>query len=329
MIKKISLLVLLGWVVACQSSEKKSIGSIERIESALDEIVSPDTEVEVIGEGFDWSEGPLWIESQKMLLFSDVPKNKVFKWTEEGGVQLYLEPSGYTSSTLRGGEMGSNGLLLNDQGNLVLCQHGDRRLAMMTAPISSPEPTFTTIANKFEGKRFSSPNDAVYHKRDYYFTDPPYGLEKQMEDPQKEISFQGVYRVSAKGGVYLLVDSLTRPNGLAFSPDGKYLVVANSDPQKARWYRYEMNDTTVVSGKVLYDATNLTSTETGMPDGLKIDGNGTIFATGPGGIFIMDLEGRLLGKIKLSDPSSNCALSTDEKTLYITDDMYLLRIKMR
>ncbi len=332
-------IVIIATCLACQTvKEIKTTGSIERLDPALDSILSPDAKIEIIAEGFDWSEGPLWVEGQNMLLFSDVPKNIVYKWTEEKGSLQYLSPSGYTSAPPRGGEMGSNGLLLDDDRNLILCQHGDRRLAMMKAPLDSPKPEFVPIADKYMGKRFNSPNDAVFRNNDFYFTDPPYGLEKRMDDPLKEIPFQGVYRVPADGKISLLIDSLTRPNGIGFSPDGKYLFVANSDPLKAVWYRYEVvestspegkGNVTLTSGKVIYDATSLVATEKGVPDGMKIDSKGNIFATGPGGVFIFNLEGKLLGKIKLPDASSNTALSGDEKTLFITNDMYVLRIKMR
>ena len=195
-------IVMMAFCLACQANKEiKTIGSMERLDPALDSILSPNAKVEIIAEGYDWSEGPLWVENQKMLLFSDVPKNIVYKWTEEKGAEPYLTPSGYTGEKPRAEELGSNGLLLDDEGNLVLCQHGDRRLAMMDAPLGSPKAEFVTIADKFDGKKFNSPNDAVFRNYDFYFTDPPYGLEKKMEDPLKEIPFQGVYRASADSGV--------------------------------------------------------------------------------------------------------------------------------
>ncbi len=332
--KKLLFPAILLAVCACQpKSEMKTTGTIERLDPALDNIISTDAKIEIIAEGFDWTEGPLWVESQKMLLFSDIPPNSIFKWTEEKGSELYLKPSGYTGEKPRGGEMGSNGLLLDDEGNLVMCQHGDRRLATMLAPLDAPKAEFQTIADKWEGKRFNSPNDAVFRDYDFYITDPAYGMEKQFDDPLRETPFCGVYRASADGKVTLLTDSLSRPNGIAFSPDGKYLFVANSDPAKAIWAKYEVkrdsSNVTLGEGKILYDATSLTRTEKGLPDGMKIDSNGTIFATGPGGVFIFNLDGKLLGKIKLPDPSSNCALTGDEKTLFVTNDMYVLRIKLR
>jgi gluconolactonase len=320
-------LILLPFLVSC-SEKEKSIGSIERIDPALDAILSANAKIEIIGEGFEWSEGPVWIAGENMLLFSDVPKNTIYKWTEAAGVEVYLTPSGFTGDSTTSPGPGSNGLLLDDEGNLVLCQHGDRRLAVMNADLNNPQPEFTSVAETYNGKRFSSPNDAVLYNYDFYFTDPPYGLKDQDKDAEKEILFQGVYKATANGNVVLLVDSLTRPNGIAFTPEGK-MIVANSDRGKARWYEYALNDSVVVSGKVLYDATTNAQTEKGLPDGLKIDRSGNIFATGPGGVWIFNASGKLLGKINVTEATSNCALADDDKTLYVTADMYLLRIKLR
>lgn len=329
--KKLLLLLILVIVISCSKKQETSITvSVDRIDPLLDSVLSNEISIQVIGNTFEWSEGPLWVESEKMLLFSDVPTNTIYKWTEAKGVEVYLTPSGYTGTAPRGGEPGSNGLTLDDEGNLILAQHGDRRIAMMNTPIDKPTADFTTLADKYKGKRFSSPNDVVFNNYDFYFTDPPYGLVKNMEDSSKEISFQGVYRATAYGKTILLIDSLSRPNGIAFSPDSKKLYVASSDPEKARWYQYEMSDSMqIISGKILYDATALAKTEKGLPDGLKVDSKGNIFGTGPGGVWIFNADGKLLGKIKLTEATSNCALSTDEKTLFVTNDMNVLKIQLR
>lgn len=329
--KKLLLLLILAIGIGCSKKQETSITvSVERIDPLLDSVLSNEISIQVIGNTFEWSEGPLWVESEKMLLFSDVPTNTIYKWTEAKGVEVYLTPSGYTGTTPRGGEPGSNGLTLDDEGNLILAQHGDRRIAMMNTPIDKPTADFTTLADKYNGQRFSSPNDVVFNDYDFYFTDPPYGLVKNMEDSSKEISFQGVYRATADGKTILLIDSLSRPNGIAFSPDRKKLYVASSDPEKARWYQYEMNDSMqIISGKILYDATAQAKTEKGLPDGLKVDSKGNIFGTGPGGVWIFNNDGKLLGKIKLTEATSNCALSTDEKTLFVTNDMNVLKIQLR
>jgi gluconolactonase len=304
-------------------------GTIERLDPALDKIISTDAKVEIIAQGYEWTEGPLWLDGQNMLLFSDVPKNTIYKWTEEKGAEVYLTPSGFTGTSTTSLEAGSNGLLLSDEGELVLCQHGDRRLAIMQAPLDSPRAEFISLADRFQGKRFSSPNDAVFYNYNYYFTDPPYGLAKQDDDPEKEIPFQGVFCAFADGKVKLMVDSLTRPNGIAVSPDGKYLFVANSDSAKARWYQYEMNDTVIVSGKIFYDATSFMAPGKGKPDGMKIDSEGNIYASGPGGVWIFNSTGKVLGKINLKERASNVALSGDGKTLFVTNDMQVLRVKLR
>ena len=309
------------------------MGTIERNDPLLDAILSPAAKAEIIAEGFEWSEGPLWIEKYKMLLFSDVPANTVYKWTEEKGKEVYLTPSGYTDTAKRGGEMGSNGLTTDNEGNLVLCQHGNRQMARMDAPLDKPVAKFISIANLYNGKRFSSPNDAVYNsKGDLFFTDPPYGLETQGDnDPKKELPHNGVYKVKKNGEVILLVDSITRPNGIAFFPGEKKIMVANSDPAKPYWYIYDVSENdSLINGKTFYDpSVAMVKDVKGLPDGFKIDKNGNVFATGPGGVWIFNNEGKLLGKIKLIESASNCALSSDEKTLYITNDMYVLRLKMR
>jgi gluconolactonase len=317
------------FLTACSTKEIKTLGSIERLDPALDNIISSQAKAEVIAEGYTWSEGPVWIEKEKMLLFSDVPENKVYKWTEATRAELYLTPSGFTGDSTRSPERGANGLLLlND--SLILCQHGDRQVAKMNASLANPKPSYTPLAGLYQGKRLNSPNDVAYRSNgDLFFTDPPYGLADQDNDAEKEATTNGVYKVSASRVVSLLVDSLTRPNGIAFFPGEKKFLVANSDVSKAIWYEFEMGLDSIKSARIFYDATANTATEKGLPDGLKIDSRGNVFATGPGGLWIFDSTGKVLGRIKLPEASANCAFSPDEKTLYITADMYLLRVKMR
>lgn len=309
----------------------KTTGSVERLDAALDAIIDTNAKVEIIAEGFEWCEGPLWIESQKMLLFSDVSRDTVYKWTEEKGKEVYLTPSGYTGSVPRGGEMGSNGLLLDTKGNLVLCQCGNRQMARMDAPLDNPSPKYISLAAKYKDKRFSSPNDAAYNSAgELFFTDPPYGLLTQGDnDPEKEITWNGVYKVKTNGEVVLLVDSIPRPNGIAFLPGEKQLIIACSDPQKPNWYIYDVTGDKLVNGKIFYSTANERKGLKGLPDGLKINSKGIIFASGPGGIWIFNSEAKLLGKINLNESASNVALSADEKTIYITNDMQVLRVKMK
>lgn len=309
----------------------RTIGKIERFSPEMDSLIPAGAVIEVLADGFDWSEGPVWIADGEYLLFSDVPANKVFKWKEGEGAKLYLSPSGFTSDTAPGGE-GSNALLLDAQGNLVLCQHGDRRVARMNAPLAQPSPEFITLADKWNGKRFNSPNDACYDANGLlYFTDPPYGLPKQMDDPSKEIPFQGVYRLGKDGKVELLLDSLSRPNGIALSPDGRILYVANSDPARAIWMAYDVpGDGPLANGRVFYDATAMVGeAHKGLPDGLKVDGKGNIFATGPGGCWVFKPDGTVLGRIDTGEATANCAIGNNGKMLYLTADMYVCRVPLR
>ena len=311
--------------------EAKVEFEIEKFDSGLDALIDSEAKVEVLAEGFDWIEGPLWVESHQMLLFSNIPSNSIYKWTQRRGAELYLQPSGYTGESPRGGETGSNGLLLHPDGHLVLCQHGDRRMAKMAAPLDSPKAEFVTLADKYMGKKFNSPNDAVFKSNgDLYFTDPPYGLEKNINDPLKESPYQGVYKVSGTGEVTLLLDSLTRPNGIALLPNEKTIIIANSDPGKPYWYAYDLDTEGIpVNGRIFYDATAASKAAPGMPDGLKVDRKGNVFATGPGGVWIFSRQGKALGRIKINQLTSNCALANGDKTLFITADNYLLKMDLR
>jgi gluconolactonase len=329
--KKFSVFVFLIVTIIMNAQQRyKTIGVIERIDPSFDKIVSTDAKAEIIAEGFVWSEGPVWVEQYKMLLFSDVPRDTIFKWTEKNGKEVYLTPSGYTGATPRGGEMGSNGLTLDKNGSLVMCQHGDRQVARMDASVDRPAPKYISIADKYNGKKFNSPNDLVFNsKGELFFTDPPYGLEKQMDDPKKEIPFQGVYKVKTNGQVVLLTDSLTRPNGIALFPGEKQLLVANSDPEKPNWYIFDLVGDYLKNGKIFYSSAGHDKSLKGLPDGFKIDKNGNVIASGPGGVFFFNKDGKLLGKLKLENATSNITLSPDEKTIYITNDMYVLRLRMR
>jgi gluconolactonase len=304
---------------------------IERLDPALDRLVAPDAAIEVLSEGYEWTEGPVWVKAGGYLLFSDIPNNVVHRWKEGEGVRQYLKPSGYTGSEPRGGETGSNGLLLDPQGRLVLCQHGDRRVARMDAPLDAPKPQFTTLADRFEGKRFNSPNDAVFRSSgDLYFTDPAYGMEKQWDDPKRELPFAGVYRRTPKGEVTLMTKEMTRPNGLAFSPDEKRIYVAQSDPKAAIWRVFDMRpDGSFGAGRVLFDATAMTASRRGLPDGLKVDTEGNLYATGPGGVLILTPEGKHLGTIATGQATANCAFGDDGRTLYMTADNYLMRVRLK
>jgi len=310
-----------------QVTGSKSLGKIERNDPRLDQLIAPDARIEKLAEGFDWSEGPVWIKEGAHLLFSDVPSNVVFKWKAGEGVSEFLKPSGYTGAISRGGEPGSNGLTVDDQGRLVLCEHGDRRVGRL-----EKDGRKTTLADRYKGKRLNSPNDLVYKSNgDLYFTDPPYGLEGNVKDPKKELSFQGVYRLKPGGELTLLTDQLSFPNGIAFSPDEKTLYVAVSDPKRAVWMAYDVKpDGTIDRGRVFFDATSMVGeSRKGLPDGMKVDQAGNLFATGPGGVLVFSPEGKHLGTINTGEATANCAWGDDGTVLYITADMYLCRLKTK
>jgi len=305
-----------------------AIGKIERFDPRFDALVPPGAAVEKLAEGFDWTEGPVWIPSERggYLLFSDIPKNSIMQWSERDGVRLFLKPAGYTGAEPRGGESGTNGLLLDSKGRLVMCQHGDRRIVRV-----EKDGSWTTLVDRYEGKRLNSPNDAVFKSNgDLYFTDPPYGLAKNWDDPARELGFCGVYRVTPEGKVTLLTDTMTRPNGIAFSPDEKTLYVAQSDPDKAVWMAYGLKpDGTLGDGRVLFDSTDWVRKEKlpGLPDGMKVDKSGNLFATGPGGVSVFTADGALLGRLNTGQPTSNCRFGGDGSTLYMTVNHWLCRIR--
>ena len=308
------------------------IGNIIKYDDELDAIISTETRAEIIARGFEWSEGPLWLDQQQMLLFSDVPVNTIYQWTEANGTQIYLTPSGYTGiETTQSKEPGSNGLVLDPDGHLVLCQHGNRQVARMDAPLNEPLSRFIPLADQYDQKKFNSPNDAIFNAAGaLFFTDPPYGLPSQDDtDPTKEIAFNGIYKVKKDGSVILLADSISRPNGIALFPDEKRLIVASSDPAQPNWYVWEVEGDRLINGTIFHSAADHDRTWHGLPDGLKIDARGYVYATGPGGIYFFNSQGKKLGILRLENPTSNCAISKDQKTLYVTNDMYVLRISLQ
>jgi gluconolactonase len=322
-------LSLLLWLIlppAQDSTNFPAIGQVVRLDPALDRLVAPEARIEVLASGFEWSEGPAWIKEGKYLLFSDIPRNSIYKWKEGAGITLYMKPSGYTGVDDYGAEPGSNGLLLDARGRLVLCEHGDRRISRL-----EPAGGKRTLVDNYMGKRLNSPNDAVYRSNgDLYFTDPPYGLPKRWDDPRRELDFCGVYRLATDGSLTLLAKNMTRPNGIAFSPDEKTLYVAQSDPASAIWMAYPVEeDGTLAAGRVFYDTTPQMGKLPGSPDGLKVDREGNLFATGPGGVYVITPQGKLLGRIDTGERTANCAWGDDGSMLYITADTYLCRIRTR
>jgi gluconolactonase len=302
--------------------------SIETMDPAFNDLIDPKAKIEVLAGGFKWAEGPAWDAKRKTILFTDIPNNRVMAWSEAGGLKEYIKPSGFTGAAkFDGREPGANGLAFDSKGVLTLCQHGDRCVAKWV------DGKFVQIATKSNGKRFNSPNDLVYHPNgDLYFTDPPYGLPLGMQDPNKELDFQGVYRLSPDGRVTLLTKEMSRPNGIGLSPDAKTLYVANSDNDKAPiWKAFPVkSDGTLGEGKLFADSMEYVKKKwPGSPDGLKVDIQGHVWATGPGGVWVFNSAGKALGIIKTGVPTANCGFGDDGSTLYITANTELLRVKTK
>jgi gluconolactonase len=307
-------------------SAQKTIGSVDRIDPEINSLIAEDAVIEILADGFSWAEGPVWVSELDAVLFSDVPKNKIYKWNEKSGLSVFLDPSGYTGIAPNEKNSGANGLILDAQGNLLIAQHGDRRIALVEQPLSNAEG-FKAVVDRFEGKRFNSPNDLILSKNgDLYFTDPPYGL-KGDKDPLKEMYENGVYRLDSSGKTTRVYSGFNRPNGLAFSPDESVLYVANSDPKRNLWKSFSINNGVLENEKPFFDATGKKGK--GLADGLKVHSKGYVFATGPGGVLIFTPEGKHLGTIKTTVATANCAFNEDESALYMTSDNYLTRIQLK
>jgi gluconolactonase len=323
----VALLCMANIALPAAAETPKTLGSIERVDPAFDKLVAKDAVIEVLADGFEWSEGPCWVAKGEYLLFSDIPRNRINKWKEGAGISVFMEKSGYTGKeAFTGMEPGSNGLALDSQGRLHLCAHGDRAVKRV-----ENGGKVTVLADKYKGKRLNSPNDLAFAKNgDIYFTDPPYGLPKAYDDPARELDFCGVYRLSKDGTLTLLTEEMTRPNGIGFSPDQKTLYVAQSDPKAALWKKFAVKeDGTLGKGEKFADVTDTVDKLKGLPDGMAIDTNGNVWATAPGGVLCYSPAGKLLGKILTGEATANCKFGNDGSTLYITADMYLVRVKTK
>jgi gluconolactonase len=299
-------------------------GQIVRSAAEFDAIAAPGAEIEKVAGGFTHLEGPVWIH-EGILLFSDIRANRIMRWSPQAGAAVFREHSGIDADMPPGKPYGSNGLTLDRDGRLVMCQHGDRRVVRL-----EKDGTLTVLADRFEGKRLNSPNDLVY-KSDgaLYFTDPPYGLFPAYDkDPRKELPFSGIFRL-AGGKLECVLKDLPRPNGLAFSPDERYLYVSNSEPPQKLWMRFEVNQNgSLGAGKVFYDVDD--RDEPGLPDGMKVDRRGNVYGAGPGGIWVFSPEGKHLGTIQPPELPSNCAWGgSGDHDLYITAGTGLYRVHLK
>lgn len=330
-----SLVLASGWLLVRAQAQNKS--SVVKLDPALDRVISTGARVEKVAGGFEFVEGPVWVQqgSESHLLFSDIPANVIDRLSVDGKVSVYLHPSGFTGTDASGvgakfsnGHqsyylVGSNGITLDRQGRVVFCAHGDRAIVRL-----EPSGKRTVLAERYEGKRLNSPNDLVY-KRDgsLYFTDPTAGLRLGDRDPKKELPFDGVFLL--KGGTLrLLVKDLVRPNGLAFSPDERHLYI--DDTVKKIVMRYDVRpDDGIANGHVFVDMN--ADKAPGNPDGMKVDTRGNVYCSGPGGIWIISPEGKHLGTILTPEVVANMAFGgADGRTLYITarTSVYRIRVKV-
>src|SRR5271157_4039204 len=303
-------------------ADSHGVGSIVRLDPAFDSLLLRDTQVEKVAGGFQFTEGPLW-RPEGRLWFSDLFVNVVRSVTPTGQVEVLIQNAGgQANAPPPGAFVGPNGMIADKDGYVLLCQHTNRRIVRVAKDLE-----ITPYLEKFEGKRFNSPNDLVYRSDgSLYFTDPPYGLLKEDDDPAKELKFDGVFRY-AKGKLQVVVKDLTRPNGLAFSPDEKTFYVDNSDPNSKVVMRYDVAaDGTVTNGKVFADVT--AEKEDGLPDGMKVDVQGDLYVSGPGGVWVFSPEGKHLGTIKPGETPANCGWAEDGKTLYITATTSVYRIRL-
>ena len=328
------LLLLIALLAGPVVAETKTLGEVVSLDDRLADVLADDARIEILAEGYEWVEGPLWMpEDGGYLLFSEIPSNTIYRWTAADGPQVWMRPSGYTGVAKYGREPGSNGLNRDSQGRLILCEHGDRRVSVLR-----PGGGKRTLVDAFEGSRLNSPNDlTVAADGTIYFTDPPYGLPEGMGDDQQELDFCGVYKLTPEGELSLLTREFARPNGIGLSPDGAKLYVAQSDPKQPIIKVFRVDESgDARDGQLFYDFAadgDAGRLGPGLPDGLAIDADGRVFATGPGGVWIFadeDGTGVPLGRLKTGQATSNCAFGgRDGSELFITADAYVLRIKTR
>ena len=327
------LAVVVGFTVACGAPEPAAeapaeapapdtgAGTILRVDPRFDELVPADARIEKLADGYVFTEGPVWDRAGARLLFSDVRGNGVYQWSEADGASPFIEPVFEGDRTgLR--SVSSNGLTLDAEGRLVMCEHGNRLISRVEA-----DGTRTTLVDSYEGRRLNSPNDAAYSSDGWlYFTDPGSALEGRDESPLREHDFNGIYRLSPDGELELLYRDQSRPNGIALSPDESVLYVANSDPEQKVWMAYDLSEEGVSNPRVFFDVNDQTAE--GAADGLKVDNAGNLFATGPGGVWVIAPDGTHLGSIMPDEVPANVAWGEDGSTLYMTARTGLYRIRL-
>ena len=307
-------------------NQDKFIGSVERLSPEIDNLIEKSAKIEILADGFEWSEGPVWSSQLNSVLFSDVPENVIYSWNEDKGLGTFTRPIGYSGKVPNLKKAGTNGLTIDADGNLIICMHGDRKITRLEKLNINRK---VTLVNSFDGNLLNSPNDLVYDsKGNLYFTDPPYGLLEGDNDKLKEIEFNGVYKVSPNGDIEVLVKNLTRPNGISISNDEKTLYVANSDKNNPVIMQYDLSEEGAKNPSVFFDGRELTKKDIGLFDGLKVHPTGNVFATGPGGVLVIKENGDHIGTIRTEVRTANCAFDENFQYLYMTSDMFLTRIKL-
>ena len=326
----LSLVLLVNSVPDSQAQIERqplTTGSITYLDPQLEKLIPRSAKIEVIGSGFQHIEGPLWVKDSSILLFSDTKGQIIYRWADGKKLSKFLQNTGYTGRMPYGEEPGSNGLALDRKGNLLMAEHGDRRIAYYPLDGKYGSRTFT---DNVGSKRFNSPNDIVV-KTDgsVYFTDPPYGLPDKKDDSTRETHWCGVYRTSSTRTTELLTGSIPFPNGLAFSPDEKTLYVSNSAMDTLQILSFPvLNNGRLGFSKVFFNGNNLPKEQAKqIMDGLKTDKQGNVWATGPGGLLVISPGGKLLGKISTGEIIANCAWGNDGSTLYMTAGYFLYRLK--
>ena len=308
-----------------KNDAKKTLGKIERFDAEFDALLPEDAKLEILADGLEWSEGPVWISKTKSLLFSDIPRNQINQWNDRDGLSVFMSRSGYTGkASFTGAEPGTNGLILDSKGRLVMCCHGDRCIKRVEA-----DGSLTVLVSHYQDKRLNSPNDLVYHSTgDLYFTDPPFGLPKRHDDPARELDYCGVYRLTSNGKLHLLTQEFVSPNGIGLSPDEKTLYVAQSGRDDPHWRAFPVQATGMLGeGRLVRSAKDWIGKVPGSCDGFAVDQQGRLWATGPGGVWIINTQGKLIGRLYTGERTANCTFGEDGKTLFITADMYLCRIR--
>ena len=307
-------------------SQDKFIGSIERLSPEINNLIEKSAKIEILADGFEWSEGPVWSSQLNSVLFSDVPENVIYSWNEDKGLGTFTRPIGYSGKVPNLKKAGTNGLTIDADGNLIICMHGDRKITRLEKLNINRK---VTLVNSFDGNLLNSPNDLVYDsKGNLYFTDPPYGLLEGDNDKLKEIEYNGVYKVTPNGDIEVLVKNLTRPNGISISNDEKILYVANSDKNNPVIMQYDLSEEGAKNPSIFFDGRELTKKDIGLFDGLKVHPTGNVFATGPGGVLVIKENGDHIGTIRTEVRTANCAFDENFQYLYMTSDMFLTRIKL-